>query len=167
MATYSQAQREYWAKRPANAIKYMTVEFSHPDFGFIRLVANQFSDKQFNVDGTMQTFQAVSMEVPEVTNQSVDDTRAGAIIFGRIGVEVRKKLMQITPLRSMTNPITVKLRQYEDGANIYERRLYVARDGISISRDNVNVRLSVDNPTKLSNEQAFYNVETWIGLAEG
>ena len=59
--TFSQLQREYYIKRPADLLQFMTVEFQHPDFGFIRLVANQFSDRQFDVDGTLQTFRAASM----------------------------------------------------------------------------------------------------------
>ncbi len=164
--TFSQQQREYWVKRPADLLQFMTVEFEHPDFGFVRLVANQFSDKQFDVDATLETFTAVSMDVPKVTNQSTDSTRAGTIIFGRIGIEFRKKLLMITPLGAITDPITVKLRQYQEGVTLptYERRLYVARDGISIGSENVNVRLSVDNPAKLTQEGQFYDPAVWVGL---
>lgn len=164
--TFSEKQREYWVKRPANIIQFMTVEFQHPDFGFVRLVANQFSSKQFDVDGTLETFDAVSMEVPKVTNQSSDSTRAGTIIFGRIGLAFRKKLLTISPLGSIKDPIIVKLRQYQEDVTlpVYERRLYVAKDGISIDSQNVNVRLSVDNPAKLTQESQFYDPATWIGL---
>lgn len=165
--TYSESQRKYWAQRPAAVVKYSTVEFSHSDFGFVRLVANQFSDKVFDIDGTPETFQAVSMEVPQVTNQSTDSTEAGSISFGRIGTDVRKKLFEISPLGAISEPIVVKLRQYESGLNIYERKLYVNKDGISINADAVSVRLSVDNPARLSNEQAFYDPATWIGLSRG
>lgn len=167
MPTYSDTQLEYWAQRPADVIKYMTVEFSHPDFGFIRLVDNIAPTLQFDVNGQLETFQGVAMDVPEVTNQTTDETQAGTIVFGRIGTDVRMKLMEITPLGAILYPITVKLRQYESGDNIYERTLYVNREGISISADSVNVRLSVDNPSKLANEQAFYSIETWVGLSLG
>ena len=66
MPTYSNAQRKYWAQRPANVLKFDTVDFSHPDNGNIRLVANQFSDKTLNGD----TYQAVAMEFPQITNQT-------------------------------------------------------------------------------------------------
>lgn len=169
MTTYSQQQREYWHKRPANIIKYMTVEFYHPDFGYIRLVANQFNDKQFLVDGTNETFQAVSMEIPQVTNQTTDTTQASSLVFGRIGIEVRSKLLQITPLGAIKNPIDVVIRQYEQidnqaPTNIYERKLYVNSDGITIGIDSVTVQLSVDNPAKLTNQFAFYDPQVWPGL---
>lgn len=169
VTTYSDEQREYWHKRPANVIQFMTVEFYHPDFGYIRLVANQFSDKQLDVNGALETFTASSMELPRVTNQSTDTTRAGTIIFGRVGSTFREKLMQITPMGAIKNPIQVTLRQYENGIvnPIYERRLYAAQDGIKIGAESVNVELSVDNPAKLTNEQAFYDVETWVGLQLG
>ena len=61
------------------------------------------------------------------------------------------------------------LRQYEENIvlPIYERRLYVDKNGISINADSVNVRLSVDNPAKLTNEQAFYDPDLWVGLRFG
>lgn len=163
---YSQEQREYWVKRPGGIAKFMTVEFHHPDFGFIRLVADQFFDVKLSVNGILENFTAVSMDLPNVTNQSTDSTRAGAITFGRIGIEFRKKLMQITPLGSITSPITVRLRQYQEDIvlPIYERRLYVAKDGISIGSESVSVRLSVDNPAKLTQESQFYDPSMWVGL---
>lgn len=168
MATplYSQQQREYWVKRPGNIIQLETVEFEHPDFGFIRLVANKFSDKQLSVNGFLETFTAVAMEVPKVTNQETDTTKAGSIIFGRIGIQFRKKLMQITPLGSIKDPITARIRQYQVGIvePIYERRYYVGKDGISIDAESVNVRLSVDNPAKLTTEDLFYNPSVFFGL---
>lgn len=157
---YSQEQKEYLAKRPANVIEYNTVEFYHPDFGYIRLLSNQFSDKVF--EGV--SYQAASMQLPKVTSQSTDDTRAGSIVFGRIGVTVRQKLLQITPLGAIKHPITATLRQFQGSVKTYERRLYVGRDGVSIGVDNAEFRLSVDNPAKLANEAAFYDPALWKGL---
>lgn len=164
--TYSQLQREYWVKRPANVLQFFTAEFFHPDFGFIRLVQDQFSDKVFDVDGTPETFQATSMNIPQVTNQSTDTTRAGTISFGRIGSNVRQKLLLITPLGAINSPIQVKIRQYEDGvvSPIYERRLYVNKNGITINADSVSIQLSVNNPAKITNEGAFYDPSIWTGL---
>ena len=161
MPTYSQSQREYWFKRPADVLKFMAVQFYHPDFNYIRLVANQYSDKIFEGD----SYQAVAMKVPEVTNQTTDTTKAGTIVFGRIGVNVRQALLSITPIGSLT-PIEVTLKQYEDGITlpVYERRLYVDKNGISISADAVNVRLSVNNPAKLTQEDQFYDPSVFKGL---
>ncbi len=164
---YSEQQRQYWVKRPANKSnrQYWTVEFQHPDFGFVRLVRNDIN-KEFDVDGTIQEFTAVVMEVPKVTNQETDSTKAGTIIFGRIGVEFRKKLLMITPLGAITSPITAKLRQYQKDLvlPVYERRLYVGKDGISMTDENVNIRLSIDNPAKLTQELQFYDPSMWVGL---
>lgn len=159
--TYSESQREYWAKRPASTDKivYLCVSFRHPDIDDQDLVANQFSDKEF---GGI-TYRATAMDVPNVTTQSEDSTQAGAITFGRIGLLFRKELLKITPLGSLT-PITVILRQYQGGALIYERSLFVAGDGISFNSDTVEVRLAVDNPAKLTREDQFYDAQTWVGL---
>ena len=87
-------------------------------------------------------------------------------VFGRIGSDVRQKLLMITPLGAINSPIQVKLRQYEDGvvAPIYERRLYVNKNGININADSVSIQLSVNNPAKLTNEGAFYDPDVWTGL---
>ena len=92
-------------------------------------------------------------------------TKAGTIVFGRIGVNVRQALLSITPIGSLT-PIEVTLKQYEDGITlpVYERRLYVDKNGISISADAVNVRLSVNNPAKLTQEDQFYDPAIFKGL---
>jgi len=164
--TFSQLQREFWVKRPADLLQFMTVEFQHPDFGFVRLVANQFSDKILNVDGTPETFTAAAMILPKVTNQETDTTKAGTITFGRIGIKFRQTLLMITPLGAISDPITVMLRQYQDGvtAPVYSRRLYVAKDGITIGSNNVSVKLSVSNPAILTQEDQFYDPAVWPGL---
>ena len=153
--TYSQAQREYLTKRPANVKQYMTVEFYHPDFGYIRLVKDQYTSKVFEGE----TYTAVNMEVPGVTNQTTDTTQAGTIRFGRIGLQTRQKLLMITPLGAIRYPIEVNIRQYEDGIEspIYQRRLYANKNGITIGIESVTVQLSVSNPSKLTNEAAFYD----------
>jgi len=167
--TYSEAQRKYWAQRPYGGavLEFGTVEFIHPDFGFIRLVGDVAESREFDVNGTLETFQGTTMELPGITNQTTDATQAGTIVFGRIGTDVRKKLMEITPLGAIRFPITVILRRYQNGDNVYERRLYANKDGISINADSVNVRLSVDNPSKLANEQLFYDPGVWVGLSLG
>ena len=83
---YSDSQRKYWTQKPADVLKFKTVEFYHPDFGYIRLVANQFSDKTLN--GNL--YQAASMDIPETTNQTSDTTKAGSLRFGRIGMNIRE-----------------------------------------------------------------------------
>jgi len=160
--TYSDAQREYWTKRPADVLKFDTVDFYHPDFGNVRLVANQYSDKV--LDGN--SYQAVAMDFPQVTNQTTDSTKAGQIQFGRIGTDIRKKLLEITPLGAIKHPITATLRQFENGvvSPIYERQLYVDQNGVKINADSVIVQLSVDNPSKLTNKSAFYDPALWKGL---
>lgn len=166
LETYSEKQREYWVKRPANVLQFMTLELFHPDFDFIRLVANQFSNKTFLVGNDLQEFTAVSMVLPAVTNQETDSTRAGAITFGNLGLNFRRELLKITPFGAIMFPITVMLRQYEDGVDepIYQRRLYVGNNGITISTDNVSIQLSVDNPARLTKQDQFYDPEVWTGL---
>lgn len=157
---YTQEQKEFLAQRPANVITYEAVEFAHIDFGTIRLVANQFSDQVFEGN----TYQAVSMRVPKTTSQGADSTRAGSVVFGRIGTQVRSLMLQITPANSINTPITATIIHFQNGTRIYERRLYVDINGVTITSDNVEFKLSVDNPAKLSNQIAFYDPSLFIGL---
>jgi len=164
---YSETQKEYWAKRPANVINYDCVVFYHPDFGYINLVGNQFVDKTFTLDGDPVTFQAVAMESPGITAQATDNTQAGTIVFGRIGLTVRQKLMQITPLGAIKYPITARLLNYQTGVSepIYDRLLYVDKDGVLINNESVNIKLSIDNPAKLTKKDLFYDPAVFTGLA--
>lgn len=167
MPTYSDEQRQYFNKRPANVIYYEAVEFYHPDFGYIRLVGNQYKDKAFSVDSVSQTFQAVSMQVPTVTNQSTDDTQAGTIVFGRIGVDVRKKLEMITPSGAINYPISARLLQYRSDdltTPVYDRTVYVDTDGILINQESVNIKLAVSNPAKRTRKDLFYDPSIFVGL---
>tara|TARA_R110000851_G_scaffold23315_1_gene68348 strand:- start:2947 stop:3450 length:504 start_codon:yes stop_codon:yes gene_type:complete len=159
---YSDSQRKYWAQKPADVLKFETVEFYHPDFGYIRLVGNQFSDK--TLDGDL--YQAVSMDFPQVTNQTSDTTKAGSLQFGRIGTNIREKLKLITPMGGIKYPITAILRCFEEGvtAAIYERQYFVGKNGININADSVVIALAVDNPSKLTNKTKFYDPTLWKGL---
>ena len=159
---YSQEQREYWTKRPADVLKFDTVDFFHPDFGNIRFVANQHSDKI--LDGN--SYQAVAMDFLQINNQTTDTTKSGTIQFGRIGTQARQKLLSITPLGGIKYPITATLRQFQEGITlpIYERQLFVDQNGIRINADSVTIQLSVDNPSKLTNKSAFYDPTLWKGL---
>ena len=165
MTTYNTKLREYWAKRPGGELNYITVEFNHPDINTVYLVEDLFNDKDFDVDGVTQTFRATSMSVPKVTDQAEDSSQAGTIVFGRIGLLFRQELLKITPLGSLTS-ITCVLRQYQDSqvTPVYERSLFVGNNGISFDDNNVNVRLAIDNPAKLTKTSQIYDAATWVGL---
>lgn len=164
--SYTESQREYWTQRPANVRKDETVEFYHPDFGYIRLVANLFNNKDFMVDGVMQTFTAAEMIVPSATDQGVDTTESGSIKFGRVGQRFRDALLRITPAGAIRHGIRVTLRAYREGVAtpIYERVVFVRANGISIGAETVSVALSVDNPAILRNKTRFYDPTIWLGL---
>lgn len=164
---YSDEQKQYFIKRPANVLYYEAVQFYHPDFGYIRLVGNQYKDKAFTIDSSSESFQAVSMEVPTVTNQSTDNTQAGTIIFGRIGVDVRNKLKMITPSGSVNYPIEARLLQFRSDdltGPVYDRTVYVDNDGIVINQDTVNIKLAVKNPAKATRKDLFYDPAIFVGL---
>jgi len=166
MSNYTVEEAEYLNMRPANVIVYNTAEFYHPDFGHVYLVQDQIFDKQLTVDGVPKTFQATQMKVPDVTAQSTDTTEAGNVNFGNVGLYFREKLAQITPLGAIKYPIECKIRKHKNDSVIYERSLYVANDGITIDPDNVSVKLSVDNPAKLTTTALFYDPALFVGLQD-
>jgi len=165
---YTQQQREYLHKRPANIAQYETVEFSHPDFGSVYLVADQVLTKYFNVSGIDTAFTPVSMSIPSDTNQKTDSSNAGTIQFARVGMQFRAKLKAITPSGAL-KPITATIRVYQtDVINpVYERQLFVAGNGININEEAVTVKLSFDNPAKVTKQKYFYDPSIFIGLQNG
>ena len=162
--SYSDEQKQYYNKKPGNVVRYLAFTFYHPDFGYKRLVANQLKDKTLGGN----VFTAASMKAPAVTNQSTDDANIGSISFGRIGQQFREAIDQITPVGAIKYPIDVKMEQYlstDTANNIFERDVYVAPNGISISSESVNVRLTVDNPQKITEKDKFYDPTIFIGLS--
>lgn len=162
---YTPQRREYLNRAPADEVAYETVQFSHPDFGDIYLVANQFTPKSFNVDGNSVEFMPVSMSLPQTTNQTTDVNNAGAIQFGRLGPEFRQKLKLITP-RNKFKPIDVTIRIFSESTSVvtYERKLFVARNGISMNEEGVTVRLTLDNPARITRKRYSYTPENTPGL---
>jgi len=165
---YTQEQREYLHKRPANVTQYETVEFKHDDFGSVFLVAGQVLTKYFKVDGIDTAFTPVNMTIPADTNQKTDTSNAGIIRFARVGMQFRSKLKAITPSGSL-KPITATIRVYQTNIDnpVYERQLFVAGNGISIDEDAVTVKLSFDNPAKITKQKYFYDPTVFIGLKNG
>ncbi len=160
--TYSDQQRAYLTQRPANVIQWMTAELFHPDAGYIRLVRNEVFSKTFEGE----VFTGVPMELPGVTNQLTDTTQAGTMQFGRVGLQTMQYLLAITPRGAITHPINVRIRTYEKDIEspIYDRLVYANSNGISIGEESVTVQLSVSNPSKLTNEDTFYDPAIFKGL---
>jgi len=159
MAT-KEEQLLYWSTWKKTA-RYQTIEFYHPDFGQILLVANQFFDKEFSIDGVVKTFTPVHAEVPDQPNRAGNQSYA-KIKFGRIGINFRQQLRKIN---QRFEPINCNLRIYEDGVTdpINEYFLFVQPGGIEMDKFNVTVTLGYDNPSKLS-VQSFYDPSTFTGL---
>lgn len=159
MAT-KEEQRRYWATLE-KLESYSTIEFYHPDFGHVYLVANKFFEKTFSVDGVNQVFTPVHAEVPENLNSTKDQSFA-KLKFGRIGIGFRQKLRMV--VNSFT-PIQCNLRTYIEGINdpTNEYKMFIQANGIEMDDFNVTVTIGYDNPAKLS-VQAFYDPSLFSGL---
>lgn len=163
---YLSDQVEYYNKKNSAEAQYLTIEFFADDIEPIRLVANQTFDKQFYVDGQLKTFKGVSMSLPAVTNQESLSSKAGTVNFGRIANELIPILKGRDPLDSL-NPIFATQRNYIESKPepIYTRTTNVASNGISMDKDNVSIKLAVDNPAKISLPVKFYDPSVFIGLS--
>lgn len=163
---YLSEQVEFYNKKPRDIIQYNTVEFSADDLDTVRLVANQHFNKQFYVDGILQTFTAVSMKMPNVSNQNSDTSTQSTLYFGRISNVLLPILRERDPLLSH-NPITATMRMYRSDQDdpIYTLSAYIPKDGITYDGDNVNIKLSADNPSRLGLPTLFYDPAIWTGLA--
>lgn len=166
MSSLTQARREYLQKRPSEVIDYQCVQFSHPSFGDVYLVADQFFPKSFVINNVSIEHQPVSMRLPPTTDQVSDSTRASSLQFGRIGMDFRSKLRQMTSSNIFT-PITVTLRIYQSDALVYERSLEVANKGISLNEESVTVKLTVPNYAKVTKKDRIYDPAIFIGLQNG
>lgn len=164
MTSLTQARREYLQKRPAEVIDYQCVQFSHPSFGDVYLVADQFFAKSFTINNVAIEHQPVAMRLPPTTDQVSDPTRAGSLQFGRIGMDFRAKLEMMTSSNIFT-PIQVTLRVFQDATLTYEKELEVANNGISLDEKNVTVKLTVPNYAKVTKKQNIYDPAIFVGLA--
>ena len=154
MATTNE-QRKFWATLE-KVEEYQTIEFYHPDFGHIYLVVDKFFDVTLNLNGVPTVFKPVHAEVPKNMSQTKSQSFA-KIKFGRIGIEFRKALRQIT---QNFVAIQCNLRLFKKGV---DTPMYVQPNGIQMDEFNVTVSLGYDNPAKLS-VQAFYDPAIFTGL---
>ncbi len=159
MAT-NKEQRKFWATLE-KVEEFQTIEFYHPDFGHIYLVADKYFDVTLNLNGVPTVFKPVHAEVPKNISQTKSQSFA-KIKFGRIGIEFRKKLRQI---KQNFGSIQCNLRLFKKGVNspIQEYFMFVQPNGIQMDEFNVTVTLGYDNPAKLS-VQAFYDPSIFSGL---
>lgn len=158
----TQAQIDYWLKY-TDQVEYSTVEFYHPDFGSVYLVANQYKPKSFLVNGVSTEFTPVSAEIPTQPNNDSGKAKA-QIKFGRIGVHFRDKLRQIN---QRFIPIEATLRSYigTGGSPDNEYKLFVDKQGIAMDEGNVTVTLGYENPMLLQiNLDYIYTMDKYTGL---
>ena len=167
MPTELEEQKAYYNKKDSQIAQYQTIEFTADDIESVRLVANQPFDKQFYVDGSIYTFRGVSMTMPAVTNQDSSTNSQGTVNFGRVANELYPILRGRDPLQSH-NPIKAIVRNYKDGQQtpIYQRTLYVPKDGIGFNQDSVSIKLSIDNAAKISIPTLFYDPDIFVGLKQ-
>lgn len=171
---YTNEQLQRFNQRPANTPKYNTIQFYNAIAGYKRILVagsnGPYFDKDFMVSGQMETFQAVSCEIPDVTSQDTDSNNVGSIRFGRIGTDVVEYLQAIDSgvLIPSDTVIEVRLALYEGESTtpMFERIVYVGKDGVSIGSQSVSINLQVDNPAKIQ-YVPFYNTDDYIGLEFG
>lgn len=160
--SYTTEQKQYLTKSPANIVRYETATFSHDDFAQdhnLLLITDPsviIAPKELN--GV--TYTPIASNSPVTTNQESDPTKIASITFGRVGAHFRRELRNISTAGSL-KPITCTLRIFQSNsvAPIWERKVYVAPNGINIDMSNVTVRLTVDNQARTFKQQFIYDQE--------
>ncbi len=156
MPTY----REYKAQRP-NRIMYETVEFYHPTFGYVRLVADQVFPK--TLGGVV--YEPCRFELTE-SQQSNTPVIDSTLKFSQLAQDFKQKLKAWKGF-SRATPITCTIRRF-DAANmsiaLNAWTLYVS--DCNMDGTDVNVSLSMSNPLN-RNIGRSYDPAEWPGLVNG
>lgn len=167
---YTDEQLAFFNTKPSNIAKFNTVEFSNIIAGQKRILACGTNGPYKDMVFEGLTYQAVRCEIPDVTTQDTENNSVGQITFSRIGTETRQYLRLINAgiVVPADAVIDVTIRIYQEGITnpIYERKVYVGQNGISIDQENVTVSLQVDNPSKIT-YIPFYSPDVYTGLVFG
>lgn len=149
--------REYRQQRPTRAL-YDTITFTHPSFGYIRLVDKQFYDK--TVGGMV--YRPARFEIEE-SQQSGTPVIDATVKLGRISSGVKAEMKKWRGATRLT-PITA-MRQIFDSADtaapIKSWTLYVKT--VDIDAEYASVTLSLTNPLN-NNVGQLYDPREYTGL---
>lgn len=174
--SYTDEQKRIYNTKDLDARRSLVVLFDNDKAGKKGILASgpngPWTDRDFEIDGDVISFQAVACEVPQVTQQDPTSTDVGQLRFGRIGSETRAYLTQIkknsvTPSDAL---IRVTIAQFDGiypaATQIFRRDMYAGGDGVTMDQNNVTITLSVDNPAK-SQIIDFYDPAIYTGLVNG
>lgn len=156
MPTY----REFKAQRP-NRIMYETVEFYHPTFGYVRLVADQVFPK--TLGGVQYAPCRFELTESQQSNTPVIDS---TLKFSQLAADFKQKLKAWKGFYRAT-PITCTIRRFDSlnmSTAVNSWTLYVS--DCNMDGTDVNVSLSMSNPLN-RNIGRLYDPAEWPGLQNG
>lgn len=155
------SKETFWTQKPTTP-EYWTITFYHAEFGYIRLVANQYAD--VTLGGNVYTACGMQIQPPD---QSRDPDPVLTVSFSRIAVgrQFKQALSQIT-IGGRLMPISVNFSRWAEGLTVESFDLYVADDsGVSFNNDGVQVKAVDDNSLRYDVSR-IYNIEEYTGLAQ-
>lgn len=141
--------------KPANQRRFLTFQFTHPDWSQdISLVAVidgdgvEFDESLYEFEGVQ--YKPVSMSVTE-PNESKDSNGKMTISFARAGTEVKKRMSEITAANSRV-PKTFVYRLYLEGESLPSKMFSgsVSVDYPKISGQDVQIQADIYNPSLLT-----------------
>ncbi|WP_392565803.1 hypothetical protein RHO15_09575 [Utexia brackfieldae] len=159
----SDKQREFWnTKDPSE--QFDVIVFEHSRFAEpIRLVLNQYTSMIFNGEEYIPA--AGKLEKP---NQEADLIPTATLQFPRIHIgDIFKQYTQIISAFGWNESITMRLMEFTEldmNTPTKSWTLYVAPDGIRLSKTTVQIKATDYNPMSL-NISTIYTIEEYKGLA--
>lgn len=154
-------KEEFWTQKSSQP-ELWTITFYHVEFGYIRLVANQFTD--ITIGGNV--YQACAMQIqPPSQTKEPDPTLSVSFSRIHVGRQFKQALSQIT-IGGRLTPISVNFSRWIQGVAAESFDLFVADDsGISFNTDGVQVKAVDDNSLRYDVSR-IYNIEEYSGLAQ-
>jgi len=150
--------RQFHTQKPI-AIRYITIEISHPQIETKRFVRDQVENKTFTIDGQQLTFQPLQFEVPRPSQREQEQSSIN-VRLGRIGSEVLTELKKINGFDWFSQATLIYREIYPTG-EIKAFEFTISE--IRITTRNVNIVASDDNPINYRVARP-YTIDLFPGL---
>lgn len=173
--SYSEAQRTFYATRPANRSLYTIVEFHSviPGIEPLRLIASGVNGPYAPLvfrdsEGVSRTYMPVRADVPDTTTQDPTSTVLATLRFSRVASQAREfiELIESQSIKPTDRIIRARIALYESSQAeaYYERWAYVGRDGVAMDMNDVTIPVELTNPAS-RRFAPFYTVDQYPGLS--
>lgn len=155
-------KKEFWTTK-VNKPEYFTVTYYHPDFGYYRLVADQFDT--VNLGGNDYRPTSMTINKPDIGK---DPVSSFSVSFSRyvVGRELKQALNKVSTAGKFV-PIKATYTHWTSPTDIaFSIDLWVSdKGGITFNKESVTIKATDDNPMRMDISTIF-TVEEFTGLEQ-